>query len=52
MISSSQGRHNNRGLAPSWNKVSGKCCASILKGEGDIYYLGKVGEKSRIIFVK
>ncbi|MFZ2268045.1 MAG: hypothetical protein WAV95_10775 [Azonexus sp.] len=35
-----------------WKRVSEKWCAAILKGEGDIYYLGKVGEKSRIIFAR
>lgn len=35
-----------------WNTVSEKWCATILKGEGDTYYLGKVDEKRKIVFAK
>jgi hypothetical protein len=35
-----------------WKSVSEKWCAFILKGEGNIYYLNKVGEKSKIIFAR
>ncbi len=35
-----------------WKTVSEKWCATILKGEGDTYYLGKVDEKRKIVFAK
>ncbi len=35
-----------------WKTVSEKWCSTILKGEGDTYYLGKVDEKRKIIFAK
>jgi len=35
-----------------WKTVSEKWCSAILKGEGDIYYLGKVDEKRKIVFAK
>jgi hypothetical protein len=35
-----------------WKKAAEKWCSSILKGEGDTYYLGKVDEKRKIIFAK
>jgi hypothetical protein len=35
-----------------WKTVSEKWCATILKGEGDTFYLGKVDEKRKIIFAK
>ena len=35
-----------------WKQLAEKWCANILKGEGDTYYLGKVDEKRKIVFVK
>jgi hypothetical protein len=35
-----------------WKDVHEKWCSSILKGEGDTYYLGKVDEKRKIVFAK
>lgn len=35
-----------------WKTVHETWCASILKGEGDTYYLGKVDEKRKIVFAK
>lgn len=35
-----------------WKSVHETWCATILKGEGDTYYLGKVDEKRKIIFAK
>lgn len=35
-----------------WKSVHETWCATILKGEGDIYYLGKVDEKRKIVFAK
>ena len=35
-----------------WKTIGEKWCATILKGEGDTYYLGKVDEKRKIVFAK
>lgn len=35
-----------------WKKVSEKWCSTILKGQGDTYYLSKVDESRKIIFAK
>lgn len=35
-----------------WSTVHETWCASILKGEGDTYYLGKVDEKRKFVFAK
>jgi len=35
-----------------WKRVNEKWCSYILKGQGDTYYLNKVDESRKIIFVK
>jgi hypothetical protein len=35
-----------------WKSLAEKWCSTILKGEGETYYLGKVDEKRKIVFAK
>ena len=35
-----------------WKRASEDWCASVLKGEGDTYYLNKADDKHKIVFAK